>query len=179
MEAGRPACKLARVSPVPESWPGLEAAFHHAGHAVAAHLSKFHVLALPLRIDAWGSGEITAALSRRKLLAAEKIASTTARADPDVAESIAVILCAGLVSERLAAAHRISVTPDPARSSGDLQMARTELRQAGLSDDTQPHEDKAAALLASHWSRVQRLAERLVVAEELSPAEIAALLESA
>ena len=157
---------------------GLEAAFHHAGHAVAAHLSKYHALALPLRIDAYGSGEVTAALSRRKLLAAEKIATAAARVDPEVAESIAVILCAGLASEQLAAARSVAVTPDPARSAGDLKMARDELRLAGLPDDTRPHEDAAAALLALHWLRVQAVAERLAVAEELTPAEISALLDA-
>ncbi len=158
---------------------GLEAAFHHAGHAVAAHLSKYHVLALPLRTDAWGSGEVTAALSRRKLIAADKIATAAARIDPEVAESIAVILCAGLASEKIAAERRLPVTPDPARSSGDLAMARAELRAAGLPDDTAPHETAASALLALHWLHVATIAERLVVAEELSAAEIAAVLESA
>ena len=157
----------------------LDAAFHHAGHAVAAHLSKYHALALPLRIDAYGSGEVTAALSRRKLLVAEKVASAATRVDPEVAKSIAVILCAGLASEQLAAARSVAVTPDPARSAGDLKMARDELRLAGLPDDTRPHEDAAAALLARHWRRVQAVAERLAVTEELSPAEIGALLESA
>ncbi|MEP7138340.1 MAG: hypothetical protein ABI745_01860 [Caldimonas sp.] len=155
----------------------LEAAFHHAGHAVAAHLSKYHALALPLRLDAWGGGEVTAALSRRKLVAADKVATAAARVDPEVAESIALILCAGLASERLAAERRAPVTPDPARSAGDFEMARAELRGAGLPDDTGPHEISAAALLALHWQRVAAVAERLVVVEELSPTEIAALLE--
>jgi hypothetical protein len=156
---------------------GLEAAFHHAGHAVAAHLSKYHVLALPLRIDAWGTGEVTAALSRRKLIEADKIASVAARVDPDVAQSIAVILCAGLASERLAAERSLPVLLDPARSHGDLEMARAELRGAGLPDDTGPHEIAATVLLTLHWRRVQSVATRLAVNEELSPAEIAALLD--
>ena len=156
----------------------LEAAFHHAGHAVAAHLSKYHALALPLRIDAWGAGEVTAALSRRKLVAAEKTATAEARIDPEVAASIAVILCAGLASERLAAERQAPVRPDPARSRGDFEMARAELRSAGLPDDTVPHEAAAEALLAIHWTRVETIAERLAFAEELSPAEIAELIES-
>ena len=119
----------------------------------------------------------TAALSRRKLIEADKIASVAARVDPEVAESIAVILCAGLASERLAAERRVRITPDPARSSGDLATARAELLGAGLADDTAPHEAVAAALLARHWRRVTTLAERLLFAEELSPAEIAALLD--
>ena len=71
----------------------LEAAFHHAGHAVAAHLSRYHAIAVPLYIDAYGGGEVVAALSRRKLVAAEKVASLSARSDPEVATSIAVMRC--------------------------------------------------------------------------------------
>ncbi len=154
-----------------------EAAFHHAGHAVAAHLSKFHVLALPLKIDVFGTGDITAALSRRKLIAAEKIAAASARTDPEVAASIAVILCAGLASERIAATRSVGVTPDPERSAGDLAMARAELEQAGIECSTQPFEDAASALLVVHWVTVQAIAERLASVEELTPEEISALID--
>ncbi len=154
----------------------LDAAFHHAGHAVAAHLSKYHALALPLRVDAWGGGEVTASLSRRKLIAADKVATAAARVDPEVAQSIAVILCAGLASERLAAQHGLPISVDPARSRGDLEMARAELRGAGLPDDTGPSEIAATALLEIHWLRVKSVAARLAVSDELSPAEIADLL---
>ena len=57
-------------------------------------------------------------------------------------------------------------------------MARAELRGAGLPGDTEPHEAAAAALLARHWARVQAIAERLAFMEELSPAQISALLDS-
>ena len=154
----------------------LVAAFHHAGHAVAAHLSKFHALALPLRVDAYGSGEVTAALSRRKLLAAEKVASLAARTDPDVAESIAVILCAGLACERLAAARHIPVKPDPGRSKGDLDLARAELASAGLAEDVQHYQRIASEVLTRHWAQVQAVAERLAAVDELTPAEISALI---
>ena len=157
----------------------LEAAFHHAGHAVAAHLSKHHVLALPLKIDAYGAGEVTAALSRRKLIAAEKVAAASARADPDVAASIAIILCAGLVSERIAVMRSVAVKPDPKRSTGDFELARAELRQAGIAESTQPYEEAATALLTRHWATVQSIAERLVVVEELAPADIEAFMEGA
>jgi hypothetical protein len=157
----------------------LEAAYHHAGHAVAAHLSKYHVLALPLKIDAYGSGDVTAALSRRKLLAAEKVAAFSARTDPEVAGSIAVILCAGLASERLAAARRVALKPDPKRSAGDFAMARAELQQAGIDPATRPYEDAAHALLDGHWATVQTIAERLALVEELSPAQISALIDAA
>ena len=90
-----------------------------------------------------------------------------------------LILCAGLASERIAAQRRVPVRPDPARSQGDLETARAELRGAGLPDDTGPHEAAATTLLVLHWARVQAIAEQLAVAEELSPAEIAALLASA
>ncbi|MDQ6629726.1 MAG: hypothetical protein M3Z29_14975 [Pseudomonadota bacterium] len=157
----------------------LAAAFHHAGHAVAAHLSEFHALALPLRIDSYGTGEVTAALSRRKLIAANKRAEVSARADPEVATSIATILCAGLASEQIAAARRLPVKPDRERSTGDLEMARAELAHAGIGGGTQPYEEAATALLTEHWAHVQSVAERLAVAEEMAPHEIAALLASA
>ena len=157
----------------------LEAAFHHAGHAVAAHLSKFHVLAHPLKIDVYGTGEVTAALSRRKLLAAEKVAAASARTDPEVAASIVVILCAGLASERIAAARSVAVKPDPERSAGDFAMAHAELKQAGLGGSTRPYEDAASALLDDHWLTVKAIAERLCAVEELTPAEISALIDGA
>jgi hypothetical protein len=154
----------------------LAAAFHHAGHAVAAHLSKYHVLALPLRVDAYGTGEVTAALSRRKLVAGDKAPDASSRADPEVAASIAVVLCAGLMSERIAAARGASIAPDPARSAGDFAMARAELAQADISPITLPYENAAMALLTQHWTRVQRVAQSLESAEELTPSEIATLL---
>jgi hypothetical protein len=154
----------------------LAAAFHHAGHAVATHVSEYHVLALPLRIDAYGAGEVTAALSRRKLAAGDKSPDASSRADPGVAASIAVVLCAGLMSERIAAARGASFAPDPERSTGDFAMARAELAQAGISSNTEPYEEAATALLTQHWTSVHRLAERLESVEELSPSEIATLL---
>ena len=154
----------------------LVAAFHHAGHAVAAHTSRFHVVALPLRVDTYGGGDVVTALSRRKLLAAEKAAAASARSDPEVAASIATILCAGLVCERIAAMRTAPFTPDPTRSAGDFAMAIAELEQAGLECVTQPYEDAAAALLTDHWEAVQRIVDKLVHAEELAPDEINALI---
>jgi hypothetical protein len=43
-----------------------------------AHLSKYHVVPMPLRLDVYGGGEVVAALSRRKLVAAEKNTSDAA-----------------------------------------------------------------------------------------------------
>ena len=63
-----------------------EAAFHQAGHAVASHLSRFHMLVQTLKIDSYGAGEMTAALSRRKLIGAKKLADAAARSDPDLAD---------------------------------------------------------------------------------------------
>ena len=154
----------------------LVAAFHHAGHAVAAHTSRFHVIAQPLRVSTYGSGDVVAALSRRKLLAAEKAAAVSARSDPEVAASIATILCAGLVCERIAATRAAPFTPDPARSAGDFAMAIAELEHAGLERATQPYEDAAALLLTEQWEAVQRLVDKLMHAEELSPEEISALI---
>ncbi len=154
-----------------------EAAFHQAGHAVATHLSRFHVLAQPLKIDAYGSGEMTAALSRRKLIGAEKVADAAARSDPEVATSIAVILCAGLASERIAAAKDPTLKPDPARSAGDFAAMLQELRGANLPDDPEPHERSATRLLTVHWHRVETVAEALLAANELEPEHIGLLLD--
>lgn len=153
-----------------------EAAFHQAGHAVATHLSRFHILAQGLKIDAYGSGEMTAALSRRKLMGADKIADAAARADPEVAVSIAVILCAGLVSEQIAAAKDPTLKPDPTRSAADSAAMRQELRGAGLPEDAEPHETNATLLLTAHWHRVEAIAEALLAASELQPFEITELL---
>jgi hypothetical protein len=156
----------------------LSAAFHHAGHAVAAHLSKYHVVAMPLRLDAYGTGEIVAALSRRKLAAAEKIPSDAARADPDVAASIAVILCAGLASEEIAASRALPLIPDPRRSVGDFGAAASELIHAGIADGTQPYKDAATTLLTQQWRDVERVAEHLLSLGELAPEAIAQLIDS-
>ena len=154
----------------------LAAAFHHAGHAVATHVSRYHVIARPLRLDAYGTGEVTAALSRRKLIAGDKSPDPSSRTDPAVAASIAVILCAGLMSEQIAATRGAPIAPDPERSTGDFALARAELAQAGVPASTQPYEEAAAALLTQHWRSVERLAKRLESIEELTPADIEALL---
>ncbi len=145
------------------------AAFHHAGHAVAAHLSKYHVLAASLKVDSYGTGEIVAALSRRKLQTAGKAAEVSSRADPEVAAGIAVILAAGLASEEIAVARSLCAGVDRSMSDGDFEVARSELRLAGLSDDTVPYRQAALELLDSNWQRVERIAEALVLNGELDP----------
>ena len=155
----------------------LDAAFHHAGHAVTAHLSRFHCLALPLRTDVFGTGEVTAALSRRKLMAAAKVASAQSRTDPDVVTSIVLILCAGLASEELASEHGFQVTPDPGRSKGDFQVARDELALAGMADAVPLYCERASALLREHWAHVETVAEMLAMHGELSPDDIAAIID--
>jgi hypothetical protein len=155
----------------------LAAAFHHAGHAVAAHLSKYHVVAAPLRLDAFGTGEVVAALSRRKLVAAEKTVSDAARIDPEVATSIAVILCAGLASEEIAAHKAVPLTPDPRRSVGDFTVAEAELAGAGITMGTKPCKDAATTLLTHHWRDVERVAEHLLLSGEVVPEAIAQLID--
>jgi hypothetical protein len=156
-----------------------EAAFHHAGHAVAAHLSKYHVLAAALKVDSYGTGEIVAALSRRKLQTAGKAAAVSARTDPDVAAGIAVILAAGLAGEEIAAARALCIGVDRSMSEGDFEVARTELRIAGLADDTHPYQEAALRLLNDHWSRVERLAEALVLNGELGPQAVHDIIQAA
>ena len=155
----------------------LDAAFHHAGHAVTAHLSKFHNLALPLRTDVFGNGEVTAALSRRKLMAASKVASVEARYDPEVVISIVTILCAGLAGEELAAARGFAVVPSAHRSTGDFTVARGELAMAGMDDDVAPYCALAGDLLKQHWASVERIAHELAARGALGPDDIADIIE--
>ncbi|MDQ6684180.1 MAG: hypothetical protein M3Z16_03560 [Pseudomonadota bacterium] len=149
-----------------------QAAFHHAGHAVATHLSPYHVLAAPINVNSFGSGEISAALSRRKLHEAAKVGELSSRIDPEVVAAIVVILCAGLASEEIAASLGQPVIPDPAKSAGDFEKARAELELAALDDDLLPHRLAARQLLLQHWSAVERVAARLLVEGELHPHEL-------
>lgn len=83
-----------------------EAAFHEAGHAVAAHRSKFHAI--------------------------------------DLAADLAVVLAAGLVSERLAAAWEPGLTPMPDRAVPDHELLRQQLAGAGLPQELKSYEETAA-----------------------------------
>ena len=153
-----------------------EAAFHHAGHAVATHLSDFHVLAAPLNIATYGNGEIVSALSRRKLTSAGKVADLSSRMDPQVASGIAVILCAGLASETLASELDLHVCVRRSMSAGDLALAKDELRLAGLPDDTAPYESAAKHLLSIHWAYVVSVADALLAEETIDPARVHELM---
>lgn len=156
---------------------GTESAFHLAGHAVATSFSRYHVLAAPLKADSYGTGEITAALSRRKLRASQKVAEASARTDPEVAGGIALILCAGLASEQLAAAQGFDVSVEPARSAGDFEVARDELRLAGLSDDITPYVAAAEKLLGQRWAYVESVAKRLMLVSELHHSEVDTIIK--
>ena len=153
-----------------------EAAFHHAGHAVATQLSDHHVLAAPLSIATYGDGEIVAALSRKKLTSAGKAADLSSRSDPQVASGIAVILCAGLASESLASEFDLQVSVRRSMSAGDIALAKAELRLAGLADDTAPYESAAKNLLSTHWAYVVSVADALLAEQTIEPARVHELM---
>lgn len=154
-----------------------EAAFHLAGHAVATSFSRYHTLAAPLKVDTYGSGEIIAALSRRKLRESLKLAAVSARTDPEVAAGIAVVLCAGLASEQHAASLGLDVAVHEERSAGDFAAAREELKLAGLSDDTEPYAAIARDLIADRWVYVESVARRLMHVSELHHAEVEKIID--
>ena len=153
-----------------------EAAFHHAGHAVATHFSDYHILAAPLSIATYGNGEVVSALSRRKLTSAGKPADISSRTDPQVASGIAVILCAGLASESLASELDLRVSVRRSLSAGDLALAQEELRLAGLDDDTAPYERIAKDVLSTHWAYVVSVADALLAEDTMDPSRVHELM---
>ena len=166
---------LSRLTP--ESTIKREAAFHEAGHAVAAHRSKFHAIVGPINLAGYGSGEVYISLSKRKLQANGKVASAAARSDKDVAADLAVVLAAGLVSERLAAAREPGLTPMPVCAVPDHELLRQELRGAGLPQELTSYEDTATQVLESEWRLVHDLAGYLFQHVSVDPDDILEFIE--
>lgn len=110
-----------------------EAAFHEAGHAVAAHRSSFHNIVGPIDLGAYGSGEIYVSLSKAKLQAKGKTVDASSSRDKEVAIDLAVILAAGLIAERLAEENGLGVTANPECATPDHELLRQQLAYAGLS----------------------------------------------
>lgn len=137
-----------------------EAAFHEAGHAIAAYRSKFHSLSRSINLKLYGAGEIFVTLSKSKLQAAGKLAAAASQTDKEVATDLAVVLCAGLVSERLA--EEVSgLKADPDCAIPDHELMKQQLASAGLSKRFDHHEALAREVLNAEWSLVASLAEFL------------------
>jgi hypothetical protein len=154
-----------------------EAAFHEAGHAVAAHRSSFHNIVGPIDLGAYGSGEIYVSLSKAKLQAKGKTVDASSSRDKEVAIDLAVILAAGLIAERLAEESGLGVTANPECATPDHELLRQQLACAGLSKKFDVHEEAAARLLKAEWSLVVALANHLYSTTLVMPDDVVAFIE--
>jgi hypothetical protein len=154
-----------------------EAAFHEAGHAVAAYRSRFHFIVGPISLAGYGSGEIYVAQSRSKCVAAGKASDHSAQKDPEVAADLALVLSAGLVSERIAHERDPAIRPNPECAIPDHDLMRQQLARAGLSKKFDQHEKTARELLESNWALVDALAEFLLARVNVQPEEVLKFIE--
>ncbi|MBK7356383.1 hypothetical protein [Propionivibrio sp.] len=147
------------------------AAFHEAGHAIAAHRSKFHTLVGPINLQQYGAGQIFVSLSKSKLQAAGKPATAASQTDKEVATDLAVVLCAGLVSERLAE-EKAGLKANQDCAVPDHDLMKQQLVNAGLSACFDRHETSARQLLEFEWALVSSLADLLYKNVTTDPTDI-------
>ena len=154
-----------------------EAAFHEAGHAIAAYRSKFHALCGPINLMNYGAGEIFISLSKSKLRAAGKSIDNSIQKDGEIVDDLATILSAGLAAEYLAEPKVDGFKADPACAKPDHDLIRSQLSNANLSVCIAQYESTAIKLLDSDWSLVTSLANYLYDNPISSPNGIIAFIE--
>lgn len=154
----------------------LEAAYHEAGHAVAAHHSRFHTIVGPINLLSYGAGEVYVGLNAGKCVAAGLPADARTALRPEVARDLGLILVAGLAAERIAAQRNDAIIPNERCADPDYQLLHQQLATAGLSKKTDNIEREAIALLTAHWVLVEELAEAMFSSGRMTPVEIRALL---
>lgn len=155
-----------------------EAAFHEAGHAIAAYRSSYHNVVGPINLAEYGSGEIYVSLSRKKLQAMGKAPDASSAKDKEVAIDLAVVLAAGLVAERLAEVREQGIIANPGCALPDHELMRQQLAEAGLSKKFDKHESTAAQLLEAEWALVRSLADYLHANTSAMPEDVTAFIES-
>lgn len=153
-----------------------EAAFHEAGHAISAHRSKFHAIVGPINLQQYGAGEIFVSLSKRKLQAAGKPVAAASQKDKEVVKDLAVVLCAGLVSERLAE-EKIGLKANPNCAIPDHDLMKQQLVNAGLSARFDHYETSARQLLETKWALVTSLADLLYKNVVTDPVDVIEFIE--
>jgi ATP-dependent Zn protease len=155
-----------------------EAAFHEAGHAIAAYRSRFHNIGGSINLQDGGAGEVNVALSKSKLQANGKpVDRLAAQLDKEIIIDLAVVLSAGLVAERLAQEHGDGMAANPSSALHDHRFMRQSLAIAGLSKHFDRHEDAAKQILESQWDLVCSLAEYLFENESIRSADVMAFIE--
>jgi hypothetical protein len=155
-----------------------EAAFHEAGHAVAAYRSRFHNIVGTINLEEYGAGEIYVSLSKKKLVAGGKPTDQSAQKDKEVAADLAVVLCSGLVAERMAEKSETGLKANPKCAELDHELASQQLSGAGLSKKFDLHEAAAVRLLEMEWNLVTALADHLFGKVSVDPVEVLAFIES-
>jgi len=153
-----------------------EAAYHEAGHAIMAYLSKYHLLAGPIELADYGAGEAYIGLIPSKLTSAGIEADEAAQRNPDVAKDLGRVLVAGLMAERIAAEHDPALTPNPTCAQPDYAMLVQQLAAAGLSRKYDRLETEARATLEAHWDKVEALAGWLLGRGRAEFAEVNAFI---
>lgn len=153
-----------------------EAAYHEAAHAVLADLSKYHAIVGEINLLSYGAGELYISLSRSKCAAGGKPQDPSAQKDKEVGRDFAVILCAGLVGEQMAAERDVTLTPNPESAEPDHALAQQQLQIAGLSRKYDLYQAQARDLLGKHWNTVERLATYLFANRSASPHQVARII---
>ncbi len=138
-----------------------EAALHEAGHAVAAYRSRFHNIVGTINLEEYGAGNINVSLSRKKLEAGGKPTDLSAQKDKEVAADLVVVLCSGLVAERMAEKSETGLNANPECAEPDYELASQHLSRVGLSKKFDLYEQAAGRLLEMEWNLVTALADHL------------------
>jgi ATP-dependent Zn protease len=159
--------------------PKREAAYHEAGHAVAADKSRFHALVGPINLANYGAGAIDISLSKSKLRAAGKRPVADSQRDQDVARDFAKILTAGLVAEQIASEKDKTLKPHPECAVPDHQLLKQNLNAAGLSKKFDRFEAESRRVLESNWNTVEKLARYLMEKEHATVDEIREIIDDA
>jgi hypothetical protein len=149
-----------------------EAAFHEAGHAVAVYRSRFYKVAGPINLEQYGAGSIDVGLNKNKLKSNGKPADKSAILDKEVNTDLAVILCAGLVAERIAERRIDGIKANPKCAKPDHEFLRIKLKEAGLSQKIDGYEKDAERLLEQEWNLVMALTNYLLEMTYIYPDEL-------
>lgn len=156
----------------------LVAAYHEAGHVLAAHYSQFHAIIGSINLAAYGSGEAFVALSKRKLNAAGKTANQSAALDQDVTIDFAIVLCGGLMAERIAEEKDGDLKSNPDCAKPDYELLRQQLTNAGLPLEFSRYEDAARQLLEKNWGLVAQIAGYLFKKARVDAVDVVEFLEA-
>lgn len=154
-----------------------EAAFHEAGHAVAAYWSRYHSLIRRVSLQDYGAGQTYISLSKKKLAAESKPVSSAMEADADVTSDYVVILSAGLVAEEIAEELEDGITANELCACQDREFIKQRLLDAGLAPEPARYETEARKLLRSRWGQVVGLASLLYRNVETDAVDVIEFLE--